>query len=111
MSIDSRYADLARELIKGHEGIRFSPYQCPAGKLTIGYGRNLEDCGITQDEADYLLDNDVIDCIVDLESFKFWEDLDEVRKAVLVDMRYNLGATRFRKFKKMIQALMVRDYK
>ena len=25
------------------EGLRLKPYRCPAGKLTIGVGRNLDD--------------------------------------------------------------------
>ena len=31
-----------------HEGLKLKPYQCPAGRLTIGVGRNLEDKGITE---------------------------------------------------------------
>jgi len=34
-----------------HEGLRLKPYHCPAGKHTIGIGRNLEDKGITEKEA------------------------------------------------------------
>jgi len=30
-----------------HEGLKLKPYHCPAGKLTIGVGRNLEDKGIS----------------------------------------------------------------
>ena len=37
-------------LIK-HEGIMTIPYRCTAGKLTVGVGRNLDDVGITRDEA------------------------------------------------------------
>jgi lysozyme len=48
---------LADQLIK-HEGLRLKPYHCPAGKHTIGVGRNLEDKGITEKEAVILLEND-----------------------------------------------------
>jgi Phage-related lysozyme (muraminidase) len=34
-----------------HEGLKLEPYECTAGKLTIGVGRNLEDRGISVDEA------------------------------------------------------------
>ena len=37
----------AIELIKYHEKYRRFPYRCTAGKLTIGYGWNLDDNGIT----------------------------------------------------------------
>ena len=52
--------ELERLLIY-HEGLRLGVYRCPAGKLTIGVGRNLEDRGITEEEAYYLLRNDIAD--------------------------------------------------
>jgi GH24 family phage-related lysozyme (muramidase) len=33
--------NMIRQLTR-HEGLRLKPYLCPAGKLTIGIGRNLE---------------------------------------------------------------------
>lgn len=48
------------ELIKLHEGLRLKPYKCPAGKLTIGYGLNL-DGGITKEEAEILLSYRIIE--------------------------------------------------
>ena len=41
----------AKELLKELEGLYLKPYQCPAGKWTIGYGDNLEANGLTADEA------------------------------------------------------------
>ena len=52
---------LKKQLIM-HEGLKLTPYRCTADKLTIGVGRNLDDVGITQDEAEYLLDNDILHC-------------------------------------------------
>jgi lysozyme len=49
-----------------HEGLRLKPYLCPAGKLTIGIGRNLEGKGITKQEAVMLLENDIQECLDDL---------------------------------------------
>ena len=46
------------DLLIRHEGIKLKPYHCTSGKLTIGIGRNLEDRGITKEEAIYLLNND-----------------------------------------------------
>ena len=45
-------------VLREHEGLRLNPYRCPAGKLTIGYGRNLDDVGISEVEADMMLAND-----------------------------------------------------
>ena len=33
------------------EGLSLKPYRCPAGKLTIGYGHNLEANGISEEIA------------------------------------------------------------
>jgi len=97
------------ELIKKHEGLRLHPYHCAAGKLTIGYGINL-DAGITLDEAEYLLDNRIRHIIVDLQILDFWLDLSGVRRAVLVDMAYNLGYRGLLKFKKMLAAMKAKDF-
>ena len=94
-----------------HEGLKLKPYRCTAGKLTIGVGRNLDDKGISKEEALFLLANDIEDAIKDLSNFDWFEDLDPVRKKVVIDMRYNLGPTRFRQFKRMIAALAAGDYK
>ena len=67
--------------------------------------------GITKDEALFLLANDVTDCVKDLKTFDWFDKLDDVRAKVVIDMRFNLGPTRFRGFRKMIAALAADDYK
>ena len=49
--------------LKRDEGVKLNPYKCTAGKLTIGVGRNLDDVGITEEESDMLLKNDL--CVHD----------------------------------------------
>lgn len=94
-----------------HEGLRLKPYRCPAGKLTIGIGRNLDDKGITRDEAIALLHNDLYECIDDLQHiFQRFYYFPEIVRRVLIDMRFNLGATGFRSFKRMIEAVKNDDY-
>ena len=104
------YIQPAAELIKKHEGLRLKPYKCTAGKLTIGYGRNLEDNGISRYEADQMLFSDIQKCYTELVKLPFWNQLNEARKAVLLDMCYNLGITRMKTFKKMLAALEVGAY-
>ena len=58
---------LERQLIR-HEGLKLFPYQCPAGFLTIGVGRNLEGKGITKAEALFLLKNDIADARNDVDA-------------------------------------------
>lgn len=38
-----------------HEGLRTEVYTCPANKLTIGVGRNLEDVGLYEFEQRRIL--------------------------------------------------------
>ena len=99
------YLSKAEELIKKHEGLCLKPYRCTAGKWTIGYGRNLEDNGISPTEAEQLLKNDVQRCYRECNTLACWNNLDETRRAVLIDMCFNLGITRLKTFKKMLAAL------
>jgi lysozyme len=82
-----------KEQLIRHEGLRLKPYRCTAGKLTIGIGRNLDDCGISQTEAYVLLENDIQNCEKQLldEIPEIYNPLDEVRKSVLLNMCFNLG--------------------
>jgi lysozyme len=99
------------EQLIDHEGFEAKVYHCPAGKLTVGVGRNLEDKGITREEALYLLRNDIKECESDLNTiFDDFKGLDDIRKNVLIDMRFNLGPNRFRQFKKMIEAVRQKDF-
>ncbi len=89
-------------------------YKCPAGKWTIGFGRNIDaegGLGLTDDEATFLLTNDVtrvfhslVDNIYDFNS------LSDERQIVLINMCFNLGLPRFLQFKKMIAAIKVNDF-
>lgn len=98
------------------EGYRRYAYKCPAGKLTIGYGRNIDPAGgkgLTQAEATHLLVNDIRECEYDLREYFGairWDAMGIVRQNALINMRLNLGPTRFRSFKRMIQAISEHDW-
>lgn len=102
--------DLAEQLIKLNEGCKLKPYRCTEGKLTIGYGRNLEGKGLSQYEAEVLLALDLEECIKDLRALEFWSSLNEARQAVLIDMRFQLGKAGLMGFKNMLDALKWGDY-
>ena len=106
------HRQLATELLKIHEGFSNKVYKCSANILTIGYGRNLEQRGITQAEATFLLKNDVAEADTwCLEHLDYYKDLSSARKAALIDMYVNLGASGLLGFKKMHKALLNKDYK
>jgi len=95
-----------------HEGIRLKPYRCTAGKLTIGIGRNLDDCGIFQKEAYAMLERDILDCeqwLID-EIPEIYNNLDEVRQSVLLNMCFNLGIKGLLKFKNTLAFIAAGDW-
>ncbi len=103
-SLEDR-AKLRQQLMR-HEGLRLKSYIDTVGKLTIGYGRNLDDVGITRDEAAYLLSGDISTAIQGLVTRYPWFDrLDPVRQAALVNMGFNLGATKLAGFKHTLAAI------
>lgn len=98
-------------LIVKHEGLKLFPYRDTVGKLTIGVGRNLDDNGISEDEAMYMLRNDISRCMSEVRgALPFFDALLDIRQDVLINMVFNLGITKFLKFKKMIKALKERNY-
>ena len=96
--------------VKEGEGLRLKPYRCTAGKLTIGYGRNLDDVGITKEEAELLIKNDLEKAEKDAEKFPVYSKLNQARKDVLIEMVFNIGYSRLSGFKKMFEALEKGDY-
>ena len=108
------FQDRLREMLIRHEGMRLKPYRCPAGKLTIGVGRNLEDVGISEYQAFYLLDNDIRRAEATAAECAgrhgvLWEGLPEDARLVLLNMAFNLGY-RLGGFRKMFAALRKGDY-
>lgn len=90
--------EMKKELIRD-EGLRLKPYRCPAGKLTIGVGRNLDDTGITELEAEALLTYDIERFGYQLDrAIPWWRALSEVRQRVLLNMAFNMGTGKLMEF-------------
>lgn len=104
--------EIATEQLKVDEGLRLQPYRCTAGALTIGYGRNLDAVGITQEEADIMLRADVEIAEKGAQALvgDVWTALSPTRQAVLINMTFNLGRTRLAAFKNFLAALRAADY-
>jgi len=95
---------MIKELLKRQEGFsRFLYDDC--GDQSVGFGRNLTQIGLSEEEAEFLLENDIRRVEKELERFPWFENLNTVRRAATTSLNYNLGLTRFLKFKKMIKAL------
>lgn len=113
----------ALDLVKEGEGFVATPYRCPAGKLTIGYGRNIEANPLTNEERAQLIGGAVTKkdaeawAIKELEKihnelskFAWFLALDENRRAAILDMSYNLGIRGLLGFKKTIEAISQKNW-
>ena len=94
-----------------HEGVKNKVYKDHLGIETIGVGRNLVDRGLSDEEVDYLLGNDITIVENELDNgLSWWRDLDEVRQRALADLAFNMGLPRLHGFVKMLDGLQRRDY-
>jgi len=99
------------EMLKRHEGFKQFPYLCTAGKLTVGYGRNLDDVGLSEYEAEFLLLQDIKHATKRLTTiFPNFYDFTVNRQAALIDLMVNIGSRKFLLFRKMIIAIKRNDW-
>jgi len=99
------YDRLKKQLVV-HEGLELKPYKCTANKTTIGVGRNIEEVGISEDEAMYLLENDIKNVVAQCQAtFSWFDDLTDIRKEAIVNLVFNMGLSTFCKFKNTISYL------
>ena len=102
--------DLKEMLIK-NEGMELKMYRCTSQKWTIGAGRNIQDNGISVDEAELMLKNDMDGVFNDLDrNIPFWQSMPYNVRLVLADMCFCLGINRLLKFTKMLEAMEERDF-
>jgi len=115
----------ARDLIKKHEGYSSTPYKCPAGRRTIGWGHNIDANGLPADiegflfanglilpeHAERLIDADIDSAIEDCRrAYYGFDGFSEARRDALTDFMFNLGLYRAMKFRKMREAVIDGDW-
>lgn len=99
------------EMLMRHEGVKLKPYRDSVGTLTIGVGRNLEDTGITQNEAFQLLQNDVRRVRYALDKhLPWWREQPAPVGLVLQNMTFQLGAYGLLGFVRFLNALQRHNY-
>lgn len=92
--------------LKRHEGFRSKPYKDTVGKITVGYGRNLDDMGVSKSEAQIMLNEDIRKATSELLGLpEFRRVSSPVRREVLINMCFNLGYPRLMGFVKMWLAI------
>ncbi len=96
------------KMLKRHEGVRSKVYICSAGYETIGVGRNIAESGLglSDDEINYLLANDIKRVREELTDSYFWfPAMNEARQDAMIDISFNLGQTRLRGFVNALEAM------
>ena len=100
--------DEIADALKAEEGFVAHCYICTAGAHTVGYGRNIDadgGIGISEDEADHLLRNDIDRTIKECQQWGWFDELDPARQSVVVQLCFQLGRPRLSQFKRMLAAL------
>lgn len=101
--------------LKRDEGVRQVAYQDSLGLWTIGVGRLIDGrkvgAGLRIKEIEQMLLNDIADREQALRlSLPWFDSLDEVRQAVLVNMAFQLGVAGLLQFKDTLNRVREGDY-
>lgn len=93
------HTPLMRMLIRD-EGWRNRMYTCPAGKLTIGVGFNLEANAMCDAAIGAQMRHDIAKAQTQAAGVigEVWAEMDEVRRDVVTSMVFQMGAGGFAKF-------------
>ena len=92
------------------EGFKPKVYKCSAGKLTVGYGHNLEDEEMPEEVAATLLIWKIGKCLRECERFDWFAGLSGTRKEVIINMVFNMGYAGVSEFRNMIAAIYAKDW-
>lgn len=99
------------KLLLRDEGLSLKPYRDSVGKLTIGIGRNLDDVGISEEEALVFLDHDIHKVTVQVaDNLPWYTTLDPCRQAVLLSMAFNMGIGGLLGFKNTLEMIRLGKY-
>ena len=99
------YENIKEMLIK-NEGLVLQVYKDSLGYDTIGVGRCLSKNGISEDEAMYLLENDINRVVANLDKvWEVWRSFPVPAQEVCVDCTFQMGITGFMNFRRT-RALM-----
>lgn len=108
------FDEKTKDAIKEHEGFRSKAYQCSEGHWTVGWGHKIDEHTEVCDSCvnrwfleDYMQARDIAEQL--LVEFNCLH-LSPARKSIIINMAFNLGYPRLRKFKKMWAALTTEDY-
>lgn len=97
--------------LRRDEGVRKFPYADTGGKITIGVGRNLTDVGLSGDEIEAMLQNDLNEVVAQLYgNLPLYRKLSNVRAAVLENMAFNMGFHGLLEFRQALACMENSDW-
>lgn len=105
--MSSGILDDIKSMLVHDEGWKNKPYKCPAGKITIGVGHNLEANGLDDWVIEEILKRDIESCKeVAFEVFgRSFSSFKRGRKLAIINMIFQLGPAGFKRFKRTIRAM------
>ena len=115
--------DILRKEIEADEGCKYETYHCSEGHLTGGIGHLITEwdeeiyagpvgTSISEEQVQEWFEKDVNTAIEDCKDiFNNFDELDDEIQHVLINMSFQLGKPRLSKFKRMIAAVEVEDYR
>ena len=95
--------------LRTEEGFRGTAYRDTVGRLTIGYGSNI-DAGWSQGLAEAVLEYQLNDVQQQVARFWWWTALDDIRASVVLDMAFNGGVTGLLHYPKMLAAIGAKNW-
>ena len=96
-----------RAELERDEGRRAKAYQDTEGIWTVGVGWNLQANALPEDVIDRLLEVSIDQAEATLDGWlRDWRQLDDARQRVLLNMAFNLGASRLAGFKRLKSCLV-----
>ena len=113
-------SELCKNRMKSEEGFSNKLYRDTSdhvgfegkkGKITIGWGYNIDDNGLPKDILQELFNRKVNEAESDLTNHLPWTlQLDQNRREVLIDMVFNMGIERVLPFKATLSAIQAGKY-
>ena len=113
--------DVLRKEIEADEGCKYETYHCSEGHLTGGIGHLITEWDeevyakpigtpISEEQVQEWFEKDVQTAINDCQNiFNNFDSLPEDIQHVLINMAFQLGGPRLRKFKKLIASVEMED--
>lgn len=96
-----------------HEGLKTTLYKDSLGNLTIGVGHLLEPSKggkISINASMFILGEDLAGAHSQLIKYSWFNQLDDIRQGMLIEMCFNIGMHGVLEFTDMIKSIVKQDY-